>query len=128
MSEKENKPVVIDADFVVEYKNGEVAPRHQGFIVDVKTERFLAKTTKSVVKTGFYAILWSLRQVCGLMVEGLKGTVDGVKEASELESKYDNKNRYVGRSSSSVSRRTKRPIWDIPTKEEEEMERRMKYG
>ena len=128
MSKETDKPVVIDADFVVQYSDGEIQSHRQGFLVDAKTEKQVLNVTKSVVKQGFYGILWCLRQVAGLVVEGLSGTVDGVKEASELESKYDNKNRYVGHGSTKVSRRAKRPIWDIPTKEEEDMERRMRYG
>jgi len=125
--EKENKPKIIDADFVVEYKDGEIQPR-RGFIVDAKTDRFVKRTATFVVKSGFSAALWTLRQVAGLMVEGISGTIDGVKDASELESKYDNKHRYAGHGSSGVAKRRTRPIWDIPTKEEEEMERRLKYG
>jgi hypothetical protein len=128
MSKKENNPAVIDADYIVVKEGGKLEKHRSGIILDAKTEMVAKKVVTSAVKSGFSVVLWTIRQVGGLMVAGISGTVDGVKEASSLESKYDNKYRDTGRARVDVSKRNKRPIWDIPTKEEEEMERRMRYG
>jgi hypothetical protein len=128
MAKEESNPAVIDADYIVVKDGGKIEKHHSGIILDAKTEMVAKRVVTSVVKSGFYVVLWTIRQVGGLMVAGVSGTVDGVKEASNLESKYDNKHRDTGRVRADTARRSKRPIWDIPTKEEEEMERRVKYG
>lgn len=134
MTENKGVPSVIDAEYyVVESNNKKLSNdiRFGGVIITDKQQRTFKVVVTSVVKSVFYFLLWSVRQLGSLMISGFSGVVDGVKGAAEKESvydtKYDTKNNFRRRAKSPVSSREKRPMWYIPTKEEEEADRNMRY-
>jgi len=129
MKEKDEKIMVVDADYQIVRSDGEKSPSliDTSKYISERDARILKNTTTKVVKTGFYAVLWAVRQVGGLIMEGASGVVSGIDEAAKYESRYDYKHQ---KRVSEPSKRRKKPIWYIPTKEEEEYERyaRMRDG
>jgi hypothetical protein len=133
-------PVVIDAEysleeekggFFVSKKKGDVS-LPGGFTLKDKDKQTLKKIITTVVKSGFYFLIWSVRQFGSLMVAGVSGTVDGIKGAADHDSRYDERDsrsdgrrRYQRRKD--TPKKKDKPFWHIPTKEEEDAERRMRY-
>jgi len=129
MKEKDEKIMVVDADYQIVRSDGEKSPSliDTSKYISERDARILKKTTTKVVKTGFYAALWAVRQLGGLIMDGASGIVSGVDEAAKYESRYDLKHQ---KKRVEAEKKRKRPIWYIPTKEEEEYERyaRMRDG
>lgn len=130
-----NTPVIIDAEYSLEEsKGGFVVPKKRGdlslpggFTLKEKDQQTLKKIVTSVVKSVFYFLLWTVRQVGSIMIAGVSGTVDGIKGAAEQESRYDTKYDSKDKRAVTNKKRNERPIWDIPTREEEEADREMRY-
>lgn len=114
----EKIPVVVDADYnVVSSSYGGKPIVHDGMpYISAKRRRDGFRIIKYVVSSIWSVVIWSFKLVASLMVEGVSGTVDGIKEASSAESRrVDDCDRRRERS--------KKPFWYIPTKEEEEMQK-----
>lgn len=106
---KDNKIVVVDAEYHLDEDRG-----FSPYVSSYKRKSLAQK---------FAQVIWGLvlgvfKLIASLMVEGISGTVDGIKQASELEEKKS------ARQERQELLRRKRPIWYIPTKEEEEADRR----
>jgi hypothetical protein len=115
MSEK-NKISVIDAEYHIDIDRGygtSIPERRRG----------PDNTVKKIVVSIWLVVLWCVRQVGSLMIDGVSGTIDGIKEASELDSRIEPRGSRMPRMV-----REKKPIWYIPTKEEEDYERMRSRG
>jgi len=109
--DKNDNLTVIDAEYrVVPHAEDKWHPIH----VNKETRSIV----KSVVSAIWSVVLFTFKMFASLFVEGVSGTVEGIKEASEMETK-----RYESSVKSKQRQATKKPIWYIPTKEEEDMER-----
>ena len=130
MNDTKDAPLVVDADYhVVEGDRGIPSKdiRFGDVIITEKHKKTFRDIVKIVVKSVFYFLLWSVRQLGSLMIEGFSGVVSGIKDAADKESEYDTKNNYRRRTGASGVRKRDRPIWDIPTREEEEAGNNMRY-
>jgi hypothetical protein len=128
MNDKKGLPEVIDAEYTIAGIEKDEVYFPSRFKVKERDKKLMKGIVVTIVRSAFYFILWSVRQVGSLMIDGISGTIDGVKGAAERESRYDSKyNDKLGKGRPSGVRRRSRPIWYIPTKEEEEAERRARY-
>jgi hypothetical protein len=155
MNDKDT-PVVIDAEYSIEERKTHLEEAGGGFYVPkrrrdislkndgdmslpggitlkAKDKKTIQKLITSVVKSVFYFLIWSVRQFGSLIVAGVSGTVEGVKQASDRDSRDDDHDyrrdsrRSYQRKRDVIEKKPSRPIWYIPTREEEEAERRMRY-